>query len=140
MPLPHWLARVNAGFTSRFMRPIALVLPWFAVVEHRGRRSGTVYRTPVNVFRRGDRYVFALTYGADSQWVQNVLADGGCELVRLGGRVRLVDPRRIHDPRRRPVPWIVRLPLAVIGVNDFLELRRASGGVRPSGRAYSSGG
>lgn len=124
MPLPHWLARLNRGFTNRFMEPIALVLPWFAVVEHRGRRSGILRRTPVNVFRRGDRYVFALTYGADAQWAQNVLANGGCELVRRWGRVQLVEPRLVHDPRRRPVPLLVRLPLAVVAVNDFLELRR----------------
>jgi deazaflavin-dependent oxidoreductase (nitroreductase family) len=128
MPLPHWLARVNREFTNRFMRPLAMVLPWFAVVEHRGRRSGTLYRTPINVFRRGDRYAFALTYGADVQWVQNVLAAGECQLVRLGGRMQLVEPRLLHDPRRRPVPMLVRLPLGLIGVNDFLEMRRAQRG------------
>jgi deazaflavin-dependent oxidoreductase (nitroreductase family) len=126
MPLPHWLVRLNAGVTNRFMRPIALLLPWFAVVEHRGRRSGTVYRTPVNVFEHGDRYVFARTYGADAQWVQNVMADGGCELVRLPRRMRLVDPQLIHDSQRRPVPLLVRIPLGLIGVNDFQELRTIS--------------
>ena len=125
MPLPRWVARVNLVVTNRFMRPIALVLPWFAVVEHRGRRSGTLYRTPVNVFRRGDRYVFALTYGADAQWVQNVVAAGGCDVVRLGSRVRLEQPRLMRDTRRRAVPWIVRVPLGLLAVNDFLELRRA---------------
>jgi deazaflavin-dependent oxidoreductase (nitroreductase family) len=127
MPLPHWLARVNLAFTNRFMLPIALVLPWFAVVEHRGRRSGVVRRTPVNVFRRGDRYVFALTYGSDAQWVRNVVAAGECDLLRLGRRTHLVEPGLIHDPQRRPVPFFVRLPLAAIGVEDFLELRREAG-------------
>ena len=128
MPLPHWLARLNLAFTNRLMRPLALVLPWFAVVEHAGRRSGTRYTTPVNVFRRGDRYVFALTYGADAQWVQNVVAAGECQLVRLGGRVRLVEPRVVHDPRHAPVPLLVRVPLGLIGVDDFLEMRRESRG------------
>lgn len=129
MPLPQWVARVNLAFTNRLMRPVALVLPWFAVIEHRGRRSGTLYRTPINVFRRGDRYTFALTYGADAQWVRNVVAAGRCELVRLRGRVQLVEPRLVHDVRRRPVPWVVRLPLAALAVDDFLEMRRAPSGI-----------
>ena len=37
--------------------------------------------TPLAVFRRGDRRVFALTYGPDVHWVKNVLAAGRCEIV-----------------------------------------------------------
>ena len=84
------------------------------------------YRTPVNVFRRGDRYLFALTYGPQSEWVHNVLAAGGCTLVRRGRRLALTEPRRFRDPRRRDMPWIVRIGLGVLNVSEFLELRRAS--------------
>jgi deazaflavin-dependent oxidoreductase (nitroreductase family) len=124
MALPHWLTRVNLVVTNRIIGPFAGWLPWFGVVEHVGRRSGTVRRTPLNVFRRGDRYVFALTYGPDAQWVANVLAAGECRM-RTGGRwIRLAEPRRFHDQARREVPWIVRRVLAVINVSEFLEMRR----------------
>ena len=126
MALPRWLARFNVAFTNRLMLPIAGILPWFGIVEHVGRRSGRHYRTPVNVFRHGDRYVFALTYGPGSQWVSNVVAAGGCTLVIRGRRVALTNPRRFRDPRRREMPWIVRIPLAVVNVSEFLELRRTS--------------
>jgi F420H(2)-dependent quinone reductase len=53
-------------------RPIAARLPTFALLTHRGRKSGRTYRTPINVFRRGDDYFFFLTYGSDVQWVKNV--------------------------------------------------------------------
>ena len=126
MALPPWLARFNVAFTNRLMLPIAGVLPWFGIVEHVGRRSGRRYRTPVNVFRRGDRYLFALTYGPQSEWVHNVLAGGGCTLVSRGRRFALMEPRRFRDRRRRDMPWIVRIGLGVLNVSEFLELRRAS--------------
>ena len=125
MALPRWLARFNVVVTNRLMLPIARVLPWFGMVEHIGRRSGRHYQTPVNVFRRGDRYTFALTYGPQSEWVRNVVAAGGCTLVSGGRRVRLTDPRRFRDPRRRQLPWVVRVGLGLLSVSEFLELRRA---------------
>jgi len=126
MALPRWLARFNVAFTNPLMLPVANVLPWFGIVEHVGRRSGRRYRTPVNVFRRGDRYLFALTYGPDSEWVHNVMAAGGCALVSRGRRTELVQPRRFRDSRRREMPWIVRIGLGVLNVSEFLELRLAS--------------
>src|SRR5439155_5642221 len=81
MPLPRAVARFNRSVTNVLTRRFAATLPGFAVVEHRGRRSGRPYRTPVNAFRRGDGYLFALTYGPGSDWVRKVLASGGFEMV-----------------------------------------------------------
>ena len=50
--------------------------PGMGVITHRGRRSGRIYETPVNVFRRSDGYVVALTYRAGADWVRNVLTAG----------------------------------------------------------------
>ena len=74
------------------------------------------------VFRRGGRFIIALTYGRDSQWVRNVIAQGECELETRGGRLRLTQPHLIHDQRRQLVPVIVRAPLALLNVADFLEM------------------
>jgi deazaflavin-dependent oxidoreductase (nitroreductase family) len=126
MPLPRRLARFNLKVTNRVLGPLAERLPGFGIVIHRGRRSGREYRTPVNVFHRGDRYVIALTYGADSQWVRNVLAAGALDVEIRGRRVQLTEPRVVHDERRRLVPAPVRLPLAAANVSDFLVSRRAS--------------
>jgi hypothetical protein len=77
----------------------------------------------VNVFRDGDRYVIALTYGADAQWVRNVTAAGGCELITRGRRVRLREPEIVHDPSRGLVPRPVAAILAALDVDDFLVAR-----------------
>ena len=126
MPLPRWLRRVNLVATNRLTGLLAPWLPWFCLLEHVGRRTGEVRHTPMNVFRRGERYVFALTYGPDVQWVANILAAGECRIRTRGRSVRLTDPRRFSDPSRRQVPWIVRIVLWLIGVTEFLEMRRAA--------------
>jgi deazaflavin-dependent oxidoreductase (nitroreductase family) len=122
MPLPSWLARFNRDVTNRVTRPIAGRIPGFAVVRHRGRSSGRLYRTPVNLFRRGPEAVIALTYGSNRDWVRNVIAAGGCEVEARGKVLRLEDPRILTDPHRSRVPAPVRPILRVIGVTDFLVL------------------
>ncbi len=123
MPLPKTLARFNRVVTNPVLGHAARRLPGFAIVTHRGRRSGRVHRTPVNLFRAGDRYVIALTYGADSQWVRNVLAAGGCSVETRRRHIPLVDPEIVHDPRRALVPGPVRAMLGVANVSDFMVLR-----------------
>jgi deazaflavin-dependent oxidoreductase (nitroreductase family) len=92
MAIPKAVARFNKHVTNHVSEPVARHLPGFAVVTHVGRRSGRAYQTPVNMFRDGERYVFALTYGADSQWVRNVMAAGSCEVRTHGRTVRLCEP------------------------------------------------
>jgi deazaflavin-dependent oxidoreductase (nitroreductase family) len=114
-------------FTTRVVNPltrrVAGHLPWFGNVVVPGRRSGTIRRVPMNVFRRGDDYIMALTYGRDVDWVKNVLAAGGCRLETRSGMVDLRDPEVVHDPSRRLVPFLVRIFLGVLDVSDFLRLR-----------------
>src|SRR5690349_9431368 len=110
-PTPTRL-QAHRPFTTRFVNPVtrrfARWLPGFAITRYRGRHTGTLYRTPMNVFRRGDGYVFALTYGPDVQWVRNVLASGRAELEVRRQRIRLADPEIVHDPSRALVPFPVR--------------------------------
>jgi deazaflavin-dependent oxidoreductase (nitroreductase family) len=126
MPLPQWLTRVNLAVTNRLTRPLAGRLPWFGVLEHVGRRSGVVRRTPLNVFPRGDGvWVVALTYGPEVEWLRNIEAAGRCRFLVRGRWIAMERPRRFRDPSRRAVPWVVRLALAVLRVEWFVELREA---------------
>ena len=114
MPLPKRLARFNLKVTNRITGPFAARLPGFAIVHHVGRRSGTARSTPVNMFRNGDEYVIALTYGRDSQWVKNVLAAGEFDVVTRGRRLTLTDPRIVQN-----VPTPVRPILRALDVDDY---------------------
>jgi hypothetical protein len=75
--------------------------------------------------RRGDQYVFALTYGADVDWVKNILAAGGCEMRTRGRDMTLVEPELFVDPKLRLMPLPVRLIGRFNRVTEFLRMRRA---------------
>ena len=122
-------------FTMRVVNPVtrrfAGRAPGFGLLTHVGRTSGRTYVTPLNVFRRGDRYLFALTYGlieantygSGVQWVRNVLAAGCCTLRTRGRDVRLVDPELIVDAKLTLLPLPVRLFLRPMRVTEILRLR-----------------
>ncbi|HWF55615.1 MAG TPA: nitroreductase family deazaflavin-dependent oxidoreductase [Solirubrobacteraceae bacterium] len=90
--LSRRVARFNRRVNNPLQRQYAWLLPPWAVIVHRGRRSGTTYRTPVNAFRHGDTLAVVILYGERSDWVQNVLAGGG-QVVRGGRTYQLRSPR-----------------------------------------------
>lgn len=122
MPLPRRLGSFNRRVTNPVLRPIVLRLPGFGEIVHVGRRSGVTYRTPVLAFGRGATVVFALTYGPQTEWVQNIRAAGRCRFETRTERLTLADPRLRHDPSRHLVPRPVRLALTALDAADFLEL------------------
>jgi len=126
MPIPRVVGRWNKVGLNRVTRRVAPWMPGLGVVVHRGRRSGRMYQTPVNVFASSDGYVFALTYGPDTDWVKNVLAADGCELRTRGRTVRVTAPRLFHDEARRDIRPLERQVLRVIGVADFLSVKTAA--------------
>jgi deazaflavin-dependent oxidoreductase (nitroreductase family) len=123
MPLPKGLARFNLVVTNRIARQVAGRIAGFAIVEHIGRRSGRPYRTPVNLFRHGDEYVIVLTYGADTQWVRNVMAAGSAEVETRGRRLHLVEPRIARGGVRPYAPAAIRPILRLIDADDVMLLR-----------------
>jgi deazaflavin-dependent oxidoreductase (nitroreductase family) len=118
----RWVAAFNLAVTNRITSRFATRLPGFGILTHVGRKSGTVYRTPVNVFRVPDGFLIALTYGPDSEWVRNVVAAGRCQLETRRVRYQLSAPTVVHDPSRRRFPPPVRVILRVIGADDFMHL------------------
>ncbi len=125
-PVPTPRTRFIRPFTThilnRFTRLFVHRLPGFAIISNRGRRSGETHRTPMNVFRDGDDYLFALTYGSNVQWVKNVLAAGEADL-RIGDKtIHLTDPELFVDPKRRLMPPHVRFMLGLMRVSEFLRM------------------
>jgi deazaflavin-dependent oxidoreductase (nitroreductase family) len=124
MVLPRGLARFNRRATNKVLGKLAGRVPTFAVVRHRGRKSGRAYETPINVFSTPEGYLAALSYGRDSDWVKNVIAAGGCELKVREGWVPLTNPRIVRNEKRTNMPVGARQFLALPGVVDFLYLDR----------------
>ncbi|MDH6678770.1 deazaflavin-dependent oxidoreductase (nitroreductase family) [Rhodococcus sp. LBL1] len=123
MPLRRSIAKANRVGLNRIVVRIAGHLPGFALVHHRGRRSGHVYTTPVNAFRMGNGYRFVPTYGVESDWVRNVLAAGEFDVTVRGRDVHLVDPKLETDRSARWAPTPVAAVLRRIGADKYLQCR-----------------
>ena len=122
MAIPHAVGKLNKVATNKVLVHLAGHGP-FVELEHVGRRSGRVYRVPLNAFRTGDSVTFALTYGPRVDWLRNVRAAGGCrlrmghEILTLGAPVEL--PTEV-GMARMPVP--ARVVLRLTRVDEFIEL------------------
>jgi deazaflavin-dependent oxidoreductase (nitroreductase family) len=96
--MPSWLPRVNKLVINRIQGMWAPYIPPYAMVIHKGRRSGASYRTPVWAYRSGDELIIAIPYGQGSDWIRNLRAAGQGEVIRAGRRYTLTDIR-ITDNR-----------------------------------------
>ncbi len=61
----------------------------FSLVRHVGRKSGTIYETPLIVARVPDGFVAELTYGPEVSWYRNIVAAGRCVIIFRGAEYRI---------------------------------------------------
>ena len=86
----RWLAKINVAFTNRITGLFAGWLPGFGILSHVGRKSGKVYRTPINVFRASNGFIIALTYSSQSELGEE---------CPCGGRLRTILPLVVWEGR-----------------------------------------
>lgn len=69
--------------------------PLWAVVHHRGRRSGTEYATPVAVVPTADKslILIGLPWGTTTNWARNVVAADGATITWKGRDQSTTAPR-----------------------------------------------
>jgi deazaflavin-dependent oxidoreductase (nitroreductase family) len=91
----RFMARLNNLVVNPTQRLWAPHLHHMAIIEHRGRRSGKRYQTPVMAFIDGEDFVVVLNYGTGSDWVRNVEEAGSAEILHRRWRYRLTNPRVI---------------------------------------------
>lgn len=127
MPFPSFLPAFNRRVTNRITGTFAGRIAPFAIVAHVGRASGRRYTTPIMAFPTARGFVIALTYGAETDWIRNVRAAGGCALTYRRHTVTLTDPRIVEgSPDDFPFPALVRTILRGQGVHEFLVLDRVT--------------
>lgn len=129
---PHGQASSHAVVRrlARIINPLVLrlagtrLLPLYGVIEHRGRRSGKVYRTPVVVRPTGDGFVVPMPWGERTDWYRNVKAAGVC-IIRWKGRdYRLTQPELIAPTAAgKSFSAIARVFIDRLGINQYLRLR-----------------
>jgi deazaflavin-dependent oxidoreductase (nitroreductase family) len=119
-------ARFNRRFMNHLMRPLSGHVAMWSIIEHRGRRSGTVYRTPVSMFPTADGVAIMLAYGEDRDWVRNLVSAGGGRAVMGGKTFDVTDPRIVPTSEAATMlraPW--RQVFARVSTPSTLLLRRA---------------
>ena len=112
----------------RMSAPVAMAIsghrwfPLFAILRHRGRRTGTAYSTPVAIIPTVSTQIFliGLPWGAGTNWAGNVRAAGGAVLRWKGHDHEATEPRLVAaaeaaalaQPLFRPV--VSRFPAAIV--------------------------
>jgi deazaflavin-dependent oxidoreductase (nitroreductase family) len=96
---------------------------WYAsVVEHTGRRSGKLYRTPIVADRVGEQLIVPLPYGTQVDWVRNVLSSGEATVVSKGHTYRVVSPELIASTQALPLlPHDRRTTFEKVSIDHFLR-------------------
>lgn len=82
---------INTGMVALMGVPFLgpLLGKGFVEIEYVGRRSGRVFRTPVNYVKKGDEYVIGVAMPDKKTWWRNFLGEGSPILLHLrDGQVR----------------------------------------------------
>src|SRR5258708_1484790 len=82
---------------NRVILPLAgtRLMPLYGILEHRGRKSGKTFRTPVVVRPTSDGFIVPMPWGEGTDWFRNVSAAGGCAIVWKGRPYQLSQPEVI---------------------------------------------
>jgi deazaflavin-dependent oxidoreductase (nitroreductase family) len=99
--------------------------PLWAVLHHRGRRTGQEYAIPVAVLVTPDTFVIGLPWGPKTNWAQNVLAAKGCTIRWRGVDYRVTDPQLVGaDVALMAAGRFERVVLSRVAFPAFLQLYR----------------
>ena len=98
--------------------------PLWAAVEHRGRRSGRTYTTPVAIAAStADAIYIGLPWGPSTDWVRNLRAAGGGTVRWKGVAYAVTDPAVVTSAEPLAVAkTLQRLVLPRMGLEHFLRL------------------
>lgn len=125
-------ARTMLGVASRLVNPVAARFAgnrgasFFALLRHRGRRSGRAFYTPVAARPYPGGFMIPLTFGTQADWFQNIAAAGGCIVRWKGVEYALVDPEVVElEEGKAAFNPLERALLPVFGIKRFARLRDA---------------
>ena len=116
MRFPPVVERLQIKYMNPVVEKAARYLPGFALIRHRGRKSGAKYETVVNAYRKGNVLAVMLGHGK-TDWVKNVLAAGEADVHLFRRDVHITNPRVVPAGTDDPtLPWIARRATRTVGV------------------------
>ena len=126
--MQHAVRRFNRAFTNpRTMRKAGTPGAYASIVRHVGRTTGRPYETPVETFATDDGFVISLPYGADTDWLKNVLASGSATIVDEGNTYPVDRPELVPTAVAAPhLPAKGQRTLRLFAVDQCLRVRRVA--------------
>jgi hypothetical protein len=120
-------------FNKRYLNPRTLKIAGrlkspYAMVQHVGRRSESVYTTPVvaDFAQSWDGFVIPLPYGVKTDWCRNVMAAGRCTITKDQVVYTVIEPTIVDAAVAFPeLPALLCGTLRAFGVKKFLKVRIA---------------
>ncbi|CDO11007.1 nitroreductase family deazaflavin-dependent oxidoreductase [Mycolicibacterium cosmeticum] len=119
-------------FNKRLLNPLMLKLAgrkhWYAsVIQHVGRRTGKVHRTPVVAIPTATGLLIPLPYGADTDWLLNARTAGTATVTVGGERHEATNPRVIDSAAAAAaLPARRRRVFERFGIDQFAEFDLAT--------------
>jgi deazaflavin-dependent oxidoreductase (nitroreductase family) len=103
-------------FVRTFNRLIRIVAGRrvYALLRHRGRRSGKRFETPVVAWKTRSGILVPVVWGTKADWYRNTIASGGCDIQVRGRWYRCRAPRLVERAEvlahiTQPMRTLVRL-------------------------------
>jgi deazaflavin-dependent oxidoreductase (nitroreductase family) len=122
-----------ARLFNRLVLPLAgtRLLPLYGVLEHRGRRSGKIFRTPVVARPTDDGFLVPMPWGERTDWYRNVRAAGGC-VMRWNSRVYPLVQPEVIDVAAAGASFgaFQQAALSRFGITHCLRLRHRGAGAQ----------
>ncbi|MFF2275741.1 nitroreductase/quinone reductase family protein [Agromyces sp. NPDC058126] len=105
--IKHTLNPLTLGMARRGLGP-------FALIRHRGRKSGRTFETPLILARVPEGFVAELTYGPEVNWYRNVVAADRATVIWRGREFTVagVEPIETAAGLRAfgpPASWVLKL-------------------------------
>ncbi len=125
--MPALRNRVRA-FNKRTLNPWMLRFAGkkrgsFAVISHRGRKSGKTYTTPIIVQPVTGGFVIALTYGPEVDWYRNLQAAGQGTLLWQNQEYAISQPETLAiETALKAFPFPFGPLLRLFGTRHFIKI------------------
>lgn len=123
-PIKRWWL----DFIQRRLNPLALRMARsgrgpFSLIRHVGRKSGSVFETPVILARGQGGLVAELTYGTEVNWYRNIVVGGGAALHRGQWYCIVAVEQLPTDRGRRAFAPAARVVLTLLRRHEFRLIR-----------------
>lgn len=124
-------------FNKHLLNPAMLHLAgrkhfYAGAIHHTGRRSGRSYVTPVAAYRVTDGFVVPLPYGAETDWMRNLVAERHGRLRFHGETFPISSPVVVASATATAeLPPRQRRIMRRLGIQDFVHLNTGDEGDGP---------